>query len=55
MARVVHKATDFEDAARWDREQHWKMSPQERQRAARTLKRRAFPADAPDVRVCRAT
>lgn len=50
--RVVHVARDFDAAAAWDRRQNRELSPQERQRAARTLKERAFPPDAPDVRAC---
>ena len=46
-------ADNFEDAAAWDRAQHRRLSPQERQCAARVLKARAFPPDAPDVRACR--
>lgn len=53
IARIVHKAIGFDAAARWDHEQHLQMSPQERQRAARVLKDRAYPANAPDVRECR--
>jgi hypothetical protein len=53
IARIVHKARDFEAAAQWDREQHLSLSPQERLRAARLLKDRAFPPDSPDVRSCR--
>ena len=53
--RTVHKSHDFEGATEWDVHQHLNMSPQERLRAARTLKERAFPADAPDVRECHRT
>ena len=52
MERIVHKSYDHEDAAAWDVEQHVKMTPQERMRAARTLKERAYPPDAKDVRAC---
>lgn len=55
MERTVHKARTFEAAADWDRRQHVQLSPQERLRAARMLKRRAFPADVPDVRACHRT
>ena len=50
MERVVHKSRSHEDAAEWDIEQHVSMSPQERLRAARELKERAFPPDTKDVR-----
>ena len=52
MERVVHKASSHEDAHRWDVEQQVSMSPEERLRAARVLKERAFPTDAKDVRAC---
>lgn len=55
IERIAHKARDFETADRWDRQQHLDLSPQERLRAARVLKDRAFPPDAPDVRACRKT
>lgn len=55
MERTVHKAHDFEAATEWDVRQHLRLSPQERLRAARTLKERAFPPDAPDVRECHRT
>ncbi|MEM1056161.1 MAG: hypothetical protein AAGI52_11590 [Bacteroidota bacterium] len=51
--RIVHKAHSHEAAAAWDREQQVRMTPVERQRAARVLKARVFPTDAPDVRACR--
>jgi len=51
--RVVNKANSFDAAAQWDREQHVGMTPQERMRAARVLKMRAFPEGSPDIRACR--
>jgi len=50
MNRSVHKARSHEEARRWDVEQHRRMTPEERLRAARTLKDRAYPSDAKDVR-----
>jgi hypothetical protein len=50
MERVVNKAWSHRDAARWDVEQHVAMTPEERLRAARVLKDRAYPSDAKDVR-----
>jgi len=55
MDRVVHKSHTHEDAASWDIQQQLAMTPVERLRAARTLKDRAFPADAKDVHACHAT
>ena len=50
--RGVHISKGHEDARRWDVEQQASMTPRERLRAARELKKRAFPADAKDVRAC---
>jgi hypothetical protein len=50
VERVVHKASSHEEAARWDVSQHVAMSPEERLRAARALKDRAYPSDSKDVR-----
>jgi hypothetical protein len=52
MQRVVHKSSSHEEAHRWDVKQHTAMTPEERMRAARILKDRAFPPDAKDVREC---
>ncbi|MFN0182125.1 MAG: hypothetical protein ACKVZ0_25250 [Gemmatimonadales bacterium] len=52
MKPIVHRATNHADARAWDIEQHVSMSPEERQAVARTLKRRAFPTGAKDVREC---
>lgn len=50
VVRVFHKSFDFADAERWDIEQHVRMSPKERQKAARELKRRVFGKSPLDVR-----
>ena len=50
MERMVHKASSHEEARRWDIEQQVSMVPEQRLRAARELKNRAFPRDAKDVR-----
>ena len=50
MEHDAHKSTSFEDAARWDREQQWAMTPDERIEIARTLRERVYGKDAPDVR-----
>lgn len=52
MERIVHKSRDFADADQWDAQQQLSMTPQERMRAARELKFRIYPKDAPDVRQC---
>ncbi|MEL6616735.1 MAG: hypothetical protein AAFQ43_13415 [Bacteroidota bacterium] len=50
--RTVNRAASHEEADAWDREQHASMTPDERRRVARVLKRRAYPPDAPDIRAC---
>ncbi len=51
MERVVNKPASHEQAHLWDVRQHLSMTPQERMRAARELKDRAYPG-AKDVREC---
>lgn len=53
MERIVHVSHGHQEARRWDVEQQVAMTPEERLRAARELKDRAFPSDAKDVRACR--
>ena len=50
MERVANRARSFAEAERWDREQMWAMTPEERLEAARILCERAYGPDAPDVR-----
>jgi hypothetical protein len=50
MDREVHKAKSFADADRWDREQMWAMTPDERMAIAKELRDRVFGKDCPDVR-----
>jgi len=52
MKRIVNKVSSHEQADRWDVEQHTSMTPRQRLEVARTLKGRAFPKDARDVREC---
>ena len=52
MERVVHRASNHAEARAWDIEQHVSMTPEERLRAARVLKDRAYPQDSKDVREC---
>jgi hypothetical protein len=40
IERQAHRATSFEEAARCDREQHWRMTPDERLEIARQLRDR---------------
>lgn len=48
--RIVHVTRSFQEAEAWDIEQQVRMTPTERMRAARALKDRCYPHDAPDVR-----
>lgn len=50
MERVAFKTTSFAEADRWDREQVWAMTPDERLRILRILRERVYGKDAPDVR-----
>ena len=52
MDPVVHKARDHDEARAWDVEQNAAMTPEQRLRAARVLKDRAYSPDAKDVREC---
>ncbi len=52
VERVVHRASNHAEARAWDIEQHVSMTPEERLRAARVLKDRAYPRDSKDVREC---
>jgi hypothetical protein len=52
MERVVNKARSFEEAAAWDIHQQVSMSPQERIRASRELRKKVYPGPVRDVREC---
>lgn len=50
MDREVNKTRSFADADRHDREQQWRMTPDERFEVAAILRERAYGKDCPDVR-----
>jgi hypothetical protein len=50
MEREAHKSRSFADADRWDKEQQWAMTPDERLAIAKELRDRVYGKDAPDVR-----
>lgn len=52
MDRVVNKSDTFAQADAWDVQQQSAMSPVERMRIARELKRRAYPEPVKDIREC---
>ena len=55
LPRIVHTTTSFDEALLWDIRQQVSMTPQERLRASRVLKRRAYSPEAKDVRECHRT
>lgn len=50
MKRVIHKAKNHRQAAQWDLVQQVKMTPAQRQSAAKELKKRFYGEKNPDVR-----
>lgn len=50
MERVVHVSRAHDEARRWDIVQQQRATPEERQAAARELKRRAYGDSPPDLR-----
>jgi len=50
MKRIVHKSKNYEDAKWWDIKQQKEMTSEERQAAAKELKRRVYGENPPDVR-----
>jgi len=53
IERVVHKSKNFQEAEEWEILQQIRLSPEERQEIARTLRIRVYGADSPDVREVR--
>ncbi len=47
---AVHIARGHQEADEWDVRQQLAMTPEERQAAARELKRRVYGDDCPDIR-----
>ena len=52
MERVVKKSRNFREADAWDRRQNLALTPEERIQIAHALRKRAYPANAKDVREC---
>jgi hypothetical protein len=50
MDREAHESRSFAEAARWDLQQQWSMTPKERLEIAQVLRERACGPDAPDLR-----
>ena len=50
IKRVVHKAKNFQEAEEWDILQNIRMTPEERQAAAKELRIRFYGKNVPDVR-----
>jgi hypothetical protein len=50
IERLVHVSHSHREAHEWDVEQQIRMTPEQRQRIARELRRRVYGANRPDVR-----
>ena len=50
MKRIDNKAKNIKEAERWDITQQIMMSPEERQKAAKELKKKFYGDNPPDVR-----
>lgn len=50
MKRVYHKSKDYQEAENWDILQHIRMTPEERQEAAKELRKRVYGENAPDIK-----
>ena len=50
MERIIHKAKSHKEAELWDIKQQLEMTPEQRQKAAKELKRRFYGDKIPDVR-----
>ena len=50
MERICNKAKNFKEAEDWDIDQHLRMTPEERQDAAKELKKRVYGDKTVDVR-----
>jgi len=51
MERIFHKSSGFLEAEQWDIQQQLEMTPEERKKAAETLKKRVYGKNPPDVRI----
>jgi len=50
--RIVKKTRSFREADRWDIRQNLSLTPEQRIQIAHALRKRAYPANAKDVRAC---
>ena len=50
MKRICNKAKNFKEAEEWDIEQQLRMTPGERQNAAKELRERVYGRKTPDVK-----
>jgi hypothetical protein len=50
MKRICNKAKSFKEAEEWDIEQYLRMTPEERQAAAKELRERVYGQRATDVK-----
>ena len=52
VERVVKKSRNFREADAWDIRQNFALTPEQRIQIAHALRKRAYPANAKDVRAC---
>jgi hypothetical protein len=50
MEPIAHKSRSFADAERWNNQQMWALTPEQRFAIAAELRRRAYGANCADVR-----
>ena len=50
MERIVNVAKNQKEARQWDIQQALEMTPEERRKASRILRERAYGSEVPDVR-----
>ena len=50
MKRIYHKAKNFKEAEEWDIHQYLSMTPEERQKVSRVLRKRVYGRKILDVR-----
>jgi hypothetical protein len=50
MDRTFNRAADYQEAQEWDIKQQINMTPEQRQKIARELKRRFYGENPPDVK-----
>ena len=50
MIRIAHKSKDFREAENWEKQEAWKMSPDQRFAIAKALQEKVYGIAVKDVR-----